>query len=149
MRSAPRQERAGVSPLAPSVWLGLLAQPEPLADLRHEAGHGTTLRPNRRYGEQGKGGRCGDGGRPSFSSGPARCAALELACLCGRGPDGKLGDRKSHTGPATQLFAQQDTWPKPPRDSTAALSDQVAKLAAERAVLMLTPPKIGKARTRV
>jgi hypothetical protein len=57
-RSRPRAKRSSIwvergplrraSPLLP-MRLGLLPEPEPFADLRHEAGHGATLRPFDRF----------------------------------------------------------------------------------------------------
>jgi hypothetical protein len=45
-RFSANRAGASVSPFAvPGVWLRLLAEPEPLADLRHEAGHGATYAP--------------------------------------------------------------------------------------------------------
>jgi hypothetical protein len=59
IRSATRQKGARFSPLSPSVWLGLLAQPEPLADLRLEVGHGDNSTPLRwASGQEGLAERC-------------------------------------------------------------------------------------------
>jgi hypothetical protein len=44
---------ATLASISQCVWLGLLVEPEPLADLRHEAGHGGTLRPLCQEGEGG------------------------------------------------------------------------------------------------
>jgi len=45
--------RASLSPPTPGVWLGLLVESEPLADLRHEASHGGNSTP---FASEGEGG---------------------------------------------------------------------------------------------